>query len=72
MGTVPAADTVSHRVQLSGGWLNIQPRLQVLTDIEYSLHPVRTHSRNQLCDLDFKPINFGWLNDGPVMLDYGR
>ena len=62
-----------------GGWMNIQPRCQPLTDDEwhsvelqsdaYSEHGQHTW---QGMNCDFKRDNFGTLNGSIILLDYGQ
>jgi hypothetical protein len=61
---------------MPGGWLNIQPRCQTLSDAEWRLIAwiERDDKRDtwQGMSCDFKRDNFGTLNGRIVLLDYGQ
>ena len=58
-----------------GGWMNVQPRCQPLTDDEWStIEHLWEPGASNWCGIscDFKRDNFGTLNGVIVLLDYGQ
>jgi hypothetical protein len=60
---------------LPGGWMNVQPRCQPLTDDEWStIAHLWEPGVSDWCGMscDFKRDNFGTLDGEIILLDYGQ
>ena len=61
-------------LSLPGGWLNVMPRVKLLSDKEYENFDVEKFcvKKDRVIPVERKSVSFGWLNGKIVAIDYGN